>query len=251
MSKDTSIIPINDEFNKDDETIYTKSFMFIKGFCIAENYEQTLIALAIARKLHDGQYRKDGSPYITHPLKVCSTLIDCGIRDDITLAASLLHDILEDCQDKLPLDGRELISEFSLNKEVLDICKILTKESDLDQHELSLYFNRIKRDPKALLIKLADRLHNSATLYAFSPDKLKKYTKETNDFILPMASYGKLYYPKYTNAISILKSNIYSLNHSMEVVVESYENHLKEIKIEHAEEVERLKTKLVYKEEEK
>ena len=59
-----------------------------------------------------------------------------GIDDDVTLAAALLHDLLEDCSDKLPLKGRELITEYHLSQEVLDIITLLTKESGLDDYEL-------------------------------------------------------------------------------------------------------------------
>ena len=62
-----------------------------------------------------------------------------------------------------------------------------------------------------------------------------------------MASYGKAYYPQYTNALSILKSNIYSLNHSMEVICNNYDNHMKELesKVEEKDkEIEELKKQL-------
>lgn len=81
---------------------------------------------------------------IVLPLKVCSTLINYGIDDDTTLAAALLHDLLEDCSDKLPLKGRELITEYHLSQEVLDIITLLTKESGLGEYELSVYFKKIE-----------------------------------------------------------------------------------------------------------
>ena len=217
------------DFNKDEEIHYMKTYMFIKGYAVARDYDQTLIALAVARHMHDGQHRKEGLPYITHPLKVCSTLIIHGVKDDITLAAALLHDVLEDCQDKLPLGGKELLTEYGLDGEVLDIVKLLTKKSGLTEEELTVYFKNISKNPKALIIKLADRLHNSSTLYIFSPDKLKKYIKETNTFILPMASYGKNYYPRYTNIISGLKNSIFSMNHSMEIVVSKYDESFRQM----------------------
>ena len=115
MQKKRNIIKLNDTYNEADTIKYIKSYMFIKGFAVAKNLKQTLIALAVARHFHDGQYRKDGMPYIVHPLKVCTTLMNYGIDDDVTLAAALLHDLLEDCSDKLPLKGRELITEYHLS----------------------------------------------------------------------------------------------------------------------------------------
>lgn len=230
MSKPEEIIKINDSFNVDDEPMYIKSYMFIKGFAIGSNLNQTVIALSVARRLHDGQYRKDGLPYIVHPLKVCSTLIACGITDDATLSASLLHDVLEDCSDKLPLGSRTLTQEFQLSQEVVDIITLLTKEPGMTQHELSVYFNNIKKNPKALLVKLSDRLHNSCTLSVFTYEKAIKYLKETSDFILPLASYGKNYYPEYTNAINILKSNIESLNNSTRIMIEKADERVADVK---------------------
>lgn len=220
MGKDTKIIQINDEFNENDTSKYIKSYMFIKGYAVGKNLNQTLIALSVARRLHEGQYRKDGTPYISHPLKVCSTLISYGIDDDTTLAAALLHDVLEDCADKLPMGGRELEIQYHLSEDVVDIVTLLTKESGLDDYELGIYFRNIEANPKAALIKLSDRLHNSSTVYNLSFEKLKKYLRETDLYLIPMASFCKNYYPEYTNAFSILKSNIYSLNHSMTIMLE-------------------------------
>ena len=220
------ILEMDHEFNAEDTQKYVSSYMFIKGYAVAKGLEQTLIALAVARHFHEGQYRKGGDPYICHPLKVCSTLISYGVDDDIVLAAALCHDVLEDCQDKLPFGGNELITEYGLDQEVINVISLLSKEPGLDDYALSVYFDRIKKDPRALLIKLSDRLHNSSTLYSFTFEKMKKYIRETNMFLIPMASYGKRFYPQYTNALSILKTNIYSLNHSMEIMLNIMEQQL-------------------------
>lgn len=217
------ILEMDHKFNPQDTEKYIDSYMFIKGFAVAKNLNQTLIALALARHFHDGQYRKDGTPYICHPLKVCSTLISYGIEDDITLACALCHDVIEDCQDQLPFEGHELVSEYGLDPEVLRIVGLLSKQSGLDDYALSVYFDKIKKDPKALLVKLSDRLHNSSTLYAFTLPKMKKYIRETSMFLIPMASYGKRYYPQYTNAFSILKNSISSLNTSMDIMLQKME----------------------------
>lgn len=74
--------------------------------------------------------------------------------------------------------------------------------------------------PKAALIKLSDRLHNSSTLYTFTNEKMRKYLRETDMFLIPMASYCKKYYPEFTNAFGILKRNIEALNSSMKIMLE-------------------------------
>lgn len=232
MATNKTPLSMNDDFSGEDNSAYIKSFMFIKGFAVALELEQTLIALAVARKMHYGQTRKDGTPYIMHPLKVCSTLINYGVKDDATLAAALLHDVIEDCKDKLPFGGQELMTEYGVSQEVYDIITLLSKESGLDQYELSLYFDKIRKHPKAAVVKLSDRFHNSQTLYTFNHDKLLKYIKETEDFIIPMASYCKYKYPWWTNLFSILKTNIYSLNHAMNVTIGIYDKKIESLEEE-------------------
>ncbi len=93
---------------------------------------------------------------------------------------------------------------------------------------------------------MSDRLHNSSTLYSFPYEKLVKYIDETDKFIIPIADYGNDYYPEYTNAINLLKSNIFSLNKSMRIMLEKSESEIKSLKDEIAslkEEIERLKNK--------
>lgn len=197
-----------------------RTYDFLLCFAREKRLSQTDTALKVAEKLHDGQYRKDGSPYIMHPMNVCCILIDLGIEDDEVLAASLLHDVLEDCLDQLPMGGRELIETYGISEEVFHIITLLTKKSGLNQQELGLYFNKIQTHPWAALIKLADRLHNSSSLYAFSRERMKKNIDETFMFVIPMANCCKEKYPEYANMFHLLKTCIYSLNHSMEVMLQ-------------------------------
>ena len=162
---------MDDLYCERDTIQYIKSYMFIKGYAMGRRLPQTMLALPVARKLHDGQYRKSGEPYFTHPLKVCSVLISYGIEDDITLAAALLHDVLEDCEEQLPEGGQSLILEYGVSPEVVEIISLLSKHSGLSDSELETYFRKIEKCPRAALIKLADRLHNSGSLYTFTDEK--------------------------------------------------------------------------------
>lgn len=216
-------LPMDDIYDEAGIPGYIKSYMFLKGYSVGKNLPQMKMALSLARKLHDGQYRKDGSPYLQHPLKVCSTLISYGIEDDVTLSAALLHDALEDCMENLPQQGEELCTKYHLSTEVLDIVKLLTKRSGLNDDELNVYFKNIEENPKAALVKLADRLHNSSTLYTFTPKKMRKYIRETDLFLLPMASYCKKFYPEFGNAFGILKNGIEGMNRSMDVMLQKIE----------------------------
>ncbi len=251
-------MPIIEKFNEKEEFLYLKPYIFIKGYALGKGLPNTLIALPLARRIHDGQYRKglteiDGVkyklPYILHCLKVCSTLISLNIpfsneELDIMLAASLLHDTLEDGGDKIKNQGREFVEEYGLDKRVLDIVKLLSKNSGASEEELSLYFNKIKRNKIALLIKLADRSHNVEDLYNMKTEKLHKYVKETRTYIYPLTKYGKEIYPELSNALTILKSKIVSLTELTETICNKYEEeeNEKDLEIKRLkEEIEKMK----------
>ena len=133
--------------------------------------------LPIARKIHNGQYRKgvvvinDGEhrlPYVLHVLKVCSTLIslDLPMSDyelDILLTVALGHDLIED--GNFPNDGAELMNVYGFSEEIYKIIKLLSKRSGASEEELNIYFNEIKKNKYALLVKMSDRSHNVEDLY--------------------------------------------------------------------------------------
>lgn len=226
-----------ESYNTDEAFLYDKTYLFIKGYATGLELNQTLRALPLARKFHNGQYRKgdiviDGKiyqlPYVLHVLKVCSTLISLHLpltkEDlDILLASALLHDCLEDSSSFFPHGGSELTTKYKLNPEIYNIVKLLSKQPGASEEQLDIYFNNIKRNKFATLIKLADRSHNVEDLYNMKPDKLHKYVIETRTWIYPLATYGKTNYPELSNGFTILKSKIVSLTECTETIVELYE----------------------------
>lgn len=249
---------ILEEFNVEEEFLYNNTYLFIKGHATGLELNQTLKALPLARCLHNGQYRKscitvNGKeyklPYLLHVLKVCSTLISLKLpleKDelDILLAASLLHDVLEDCKENFPDGGNELVVRYGFSPEVYSIVKSVSKLSGLNEEQLNDYFNNIKRNKLSLLIKLADRSHNVEDLYNMKPEKLHKYVLETRTWIYSLATYGKACYPEISNGLNILKSKIVSLTECTETIVEIYENILVQKNVE----IEQLKNSIVKKE---
>ena len=234
--------PIIESYNLEDEPLYNKSYLFIKGFATGRRLPNTLKALPLARKFHNGQYRKgtaivDGKearlPYVLHVLKVCSTLISLDLlldtkELDILCSIALLHDCIEDAEEYFPNGGSELITEYGMPREVFEGVKLVSKRSGASYEELNEYFNNIKLNKLALLVKLADRSHNVEDLYNMKAEKLHKYVKETRDFIYPLCSYGKQNYPELSNGFTILKSKIVSLTELTETIVELYEEKLRE-----------------------
>lgn len=239
---------IVESFNIEEAFLYDKTYLFIKGYATALRLNQTLRALPLVRRFHNGQYRKgeviiNGTswklPYVLHVLKVCSTLISLRLpfhadELDNLLAAALLHDTLEDCKDYFPKGGSELIDEYHFSAQVLETIKLVSKRSGATSEELDEYFNAIKRNKYALLIKLADRSHNVEDLYVMKPEKLHKYVNETRTWIYPLTTYGKANYPELSDGLTILKAKIVSLTECTETIINIYEDELKKEREENA-----------------
>ncbi len=191
-------------------------YLFLKGYAIAKEMRNTLIALSIATRLHENQQRKGGAPYIIHPLEVTSYLINLGIDDDITCSAAILHDVVEDCNISDPY--KELAEKYNLNKEIIDIVLLLTKPKDYKENDPTLekYYSKIKTNKKATIIKLSDRANNLSTIDAFTKEKMIEYVNETKNLIFPICKYGKAYYPEFSNAITIIKYQMVSICETIE-----------------------------------
>lgn len=160
---------------------------------MVNDWRNVRAALGIAYFLHDGQTRRSGEPFIYHPLRVALTLYTLGVRDDRILAAALLHDVIEDCADRM--NKKILTRLYSLDGRIMPIVRLLTKQTDRPDN--GTYFSGISRSPEALLIKLADRLDNLSTVRgAFSQERLRAYVLETEVFVLPLCDLGLMRFPE-------------------------------------------------------
>jgi len=158
-----------------------------------EEMERIRKAYAFAEKAHSGQYRKSGIPYITHPIAVALIVADEFDLSVDSIIASLLHDVVEDTR----FSNDDIASTFGDN--VAFLVRILTKEKRAD-NDLSKQVDNFKQmlnslnyDIRALLIKLADRLHNMRTLSSMKSDKQMKIAGETDYFYAPLANRLGLY----------------------------------------------------------
>ncbi|HEY0402684.1 MAG TPA: HD domain-containing protein, partial [Blastococcus sp.] len=143
-------------------------------------------AYDVAEAAHAGQKRKSGDPYITHPLAVATVLAGLGM-DTTTLVAALLHDTVEDTGVTLETITAEFGSEVThLVDGVTKIDKV--KLGDAAQAEtIRKMIVAMARDPRVLVIKLADRLHNMRTLRFLPPEKQEKKARETLEILAPLA----------------------------------------------------------------
>ncbi|HEX6353789.1 MAG TPA: bifunctional (p)ppGpp synthetase/guanosine-3',5'-bis(diphosphate) 3'-pyrophosphohydrolase [Actinophytocola sp.] len=143
-------------------------------------------AYDVAEEAHRGQRRKSGDPYITHPLAVATILGELGM-DTITLVAALLHDTVEDTEYALA----DLESDFG--EEVSRLVDGVTKldkvqlGSAAEAETIRKMVIAMARDPRVLVIKLADRLHNMRTMRFLPPEKQAKKARETLEVLAPLA----------------------------------------------------------------
>jgi len=146
-------------------------------------------AYEMAASAHRGQTRQTGDPYVTHPLIVASILAEYGM-DEATIAAALLHDVIEDTA--VTMD--DLIAEFGEETAMLvdGVTKLdRVKFSSKEQQQAATIRKMaiaMSRDIRVLLIKLADRLHNIRTMDPLPPDKRRRVARETIEVYAPLAS---------------------------------------------------------------
>ncbi|MDR1999146.1 MAG: bifunctional (p)ppGpp synthetase/guanosine-3',5'-bis(diphosphate) 3'-pyrophosphohydrolase [Frankiaceae bacterium] len=143
-------------------------------------------AYDLAESQHRGQLRKSGDPYITHPLAVAMILAELGM-DTTTLVAALLHDTVEDTG--LPIG--EVAARFG--PEVAHLVDGVTKMDKVEFGEaaeaetIRKMVKAMAHDPRVLVIKLADRLHNMRTLRFLPPAKQERKARETLEVLAPLA----------------------------------------------------------------
>jgi guanosine-3',5'-bis(diphosphate) 3'-pyrophosphohydrolase len=143
-------------------------------------------AYEIARREHEGQLRKSGEPYITHPLAVAQILAGQGMTET-TLAAALLHDTVEDTTYSLA----DLTADFG--DEIAMLVDGVTKLDKATYGEAShaetvrKMVVAMSRDIRVLVIKLADRLHNARTWQFVSRESARRKARETLDIYAPLA----------------------------------------------------------------
>ncbi|MBU6505712.1 MAG: HD domain-containing protein, partial [Betaproteobacteria bacterium] len=154
-----------------------------------EDIEQLEQAFALAARAHEGQYRKSGEPYITHPLSVATILAEWHL-DPQALMAALLHDTVEDTSTT----SVQIAQQFgkSVSELVDGVSKLDRLEFQTEQQAQAENFRKMllamARDVRVILIKLADRLHNMRTLDAMDPGKQRRIARETLDIYSPIAN---------------------------------------------------------------
>lgn len=152
------------------------------------NSDMIIAAYNYGREKHEGQFRKSGEPYFTHPVAVAVILAKQKL-DDASIITGLLHDTIEDTEST----KQEIASLFSpeiamlvdgvTNLTKMQLGSTATKEAENTRKLLMA----IAKDMRVMLVKLADRLHNMSTIRAMTPEKQAQKARETMDIFAPLA----------------------------------------------------------------
>ena len=145
-------------------------------------------AYDMAKHAHEGQLRKDGSPYVTHCVAAADISVDLGLDED-SICAALLHDVIEDTA----LTHADIAHSFGTA--VADIVEGVTKltrvqytsKEDEQMENLRKMLMAMAKDIRVILIKIADRLHNMRTMDYQTPDKQRTKSLETMEIYAPIA----------------------------------------------------------------
>ena len=202
-----------------EKNMYSK----MRTFAQAEGLKQVFKALPYMRDAHFGQtrYPVRGSsvrvPYIIHPLLMACQAHALGIRDDTVLTVILLHDVCEDC-GILPED-------LPFSEEVRTAVALLTKDekrfSELGKEKaLEEYYRKIRTNKTAMIVKCIDRCNNISDMaLCFSPEKMRRYILETEEYIIPILDYIKEYYMEYNSVVYLLKYQMRSMMETQKVML--------------------------------
>jgi GTP pyrophosphokinase len=141
-----------------------------------------------AARAHQGQQRLSGEEYVTHPLAVAAILTDLQL-DAVTVAAGLLHDVVEDTSRTLEDIESVFGPEIAMLVDGVTKLGRLEYSSKMEQQveNLRKMFMAMAKDIRVILIKLADRLHNMRTLTHHSRQKQREIAQETLDIFAPLA----------------------------------------------------------------
>ena len=205
------------------------------------NVEEISRAYETAERLHEGVRRKSGDPYITHPLAVATICAEIGM-DTTTIMAALLHDTVEDTDYSL----EDLTNDFG--PEVARLVDGVTKLDKValgaaaEAETIRKMIVAMAQDPRVLVIKVADRLHNMRTMRFLPPEKQQKKARETLEVIAPLAhrlgmatvkweledlSFAILYPKKYEEVVRLVAERAPSRDRALREITNEVQAELK------------------------
>lgn len=198
-----------------------KMYTYLKAFFRGADMTESIKALQYAREKHKDQKRKNGVPYIVHPLSMCCYAAALNIKDDNIMATLLLHDVLEDCGvsvEQLPFND--------VIKQAVKYMTVIRFETDRDKRETkSRYYRNLLENKIAVVCKAIDRYNNLSDMpFALSADAIGKNAAETDLFLLPILKEAKEKWADLSDILFVLRTNIRSVNDILKLYYEKEYN---------------------------
>ena len=161
----------------------------LSGYLATDQVNSVRRAYFYAEQAHDGQFRRSGEPYVTHPLAVANILCDMHM-DHQSLMAAMLHDVIEDTgvsKTAIKSQFGDTVADMVDGVSKLNKITFSTHAEAQAEHFQKMAL-AMARDLRVILVKLADRLHNMRTLDVLSPEKRRRIARETLDIYAPIAN---------------------------------------------------------------
>ena len=167
-----------------------KLFSMLKSSGKSYDLEKIQKAYDYAAKLHEGQFRNSGDPYISHPIAVAEIVASLGLDTD-SICAAFLHDTVEDCPDKTNLGILSNLFGESVAMLVDGLTKLeninIQDKEEAQMENIRKMLLAMSKDIRVIFIKLCDRLHNMRTLSAKPENKRRTTALETMNVYAPLA----------------------------------------------------------------
>ena len=182
------VAPSDPPQNSTPEIEFQKLLDAVHNLRPAEDTTALVAAFEFARTLHEGQFRKSGEPYLTHPIAVAGILIDAQM-DMTCLVTAMLHDIVEDTPTPIEEIARRFGDEVARCVDgVTKLSKVnLYSVEERQAESVRKMLLAMVTDIRVILVKFADRLHNMRTLSALRPEQQMRIAQETIEIYAPLA----------------------------------------------------------------
>lgn len=177
-------------------------FTYLRGRLDGPGFEQSRAALVFARRAHAGQVRKNGVPFIVHPLSMACDAIACKGATDEIIATILLHDVCEDCN--IPLSALPVDDVVKRGVKLMTIRPFLGEEK---QETKRRYFNELLESREAIVCKAFDRYTNlNDAEWGLSEEAIVKNIRETHELLMPILKEAKYEYPELSDMLHTIRT---------------------------------------------
>ena len=184
-------------------------FTYLRGRLDGPGFEQSQAALVFARRVHAGALRKNGLPYIVHPLQMACDAIACkGVTDEI-VATILLHDVYEETGS---VTHKSLLPTLPVSETVRRGVELMTLrpfEGETKPELKRRYFNELLDSKEAVVCKGFDRIANlNDAEGALSEEAIVKNIWETHELLMPILKEAKYVYPELSDMLHTIRTSL-------------------------------------------